>query len=446
MFHSTKKWLASLLNSGRKSPSRPRSRRTALNVEHLETRLVPAITDMTALALQFPTPTQPTMLYLNFDGGTSLPGSGGTIKAFTGTQKNIDDIIYQVSELFAPFNVDVERISGKGNYAKAPETVGGPSPSTIFIGADTANVTAAGVKFTAGFTPAAFVDAPFAADPSHRPHSDPFNLAYIDPDSNLAAGPWTVSESDTVIAESIAHEAGHTFGLVHVRTDGKADPAPLLTEPIPDMMAYPVLGQRFVNQTFNITLDNFNPGTGVNSFSGAFPDWKGSTIKTQDSFTYLGAVLGYRQYDGSVHVVNGSELDAYSYTSLTGITGYGGKLLSSANYTLGSTVSGYLVQGDSIVYEMKAATTETVNISLAQKGGPWYNSLELAVYGQTGNFLTSVDGAFNGNISTTLSVTAGQSYYFVVTTEGGDSNGAYTFDVTNPLIIQVPIGGGIKGK
>jgi hypothetical protein len=441
MFNAAKKLLAGLVTR-QCSPGTP-PRKALLNVEHLEDRLVPAITDMTALALHFPTPTQPTTLYLNFDGGSNLPGSGGTISAFTGTQQNIDDIVYQVSEMFAPFNVNVERMYGSGNYGKGPTTSGGPGPTTVFIGADATDVTPAGVKYTAGFTPSQFVDAPFPSDPSHRPHSNAFNLAYVDPDSNLSAGPWTVTESDTTIAESVAHEAGHTFGAAHVRTDGKADPAALLSEPVPDLMPYPVLGQYFVNQTFNITTDNFNASTGVTSLTGIFPDWQGSPITTQDSYTYLGAVLGYRQYDGAVHVVHNGDVDGYSYTFLTGITGYGGTLLSSPNYKLGTAATGNLVAGDSNVYEMTATSTESAVVGLAQNGGPWYNSLELVVYDQNGNFITSVDGPYNGNIATSVKVTAGQTYEFVVTTVGGTSNGAYTFQVSNPRIIRIPGGVGL---
>jgi hypothetical protein len=74
------------------SARRPKCRaphKAHLGFEQLEDRLVPAVTDMTQLANLFPTPTQPTMLYLNFDGGTNLPGANGNVSPFSGTSQQV---------------------------------------------------------------------------------------------------------------------------------------------------------------------------------------------------------------------------------------------------------------------------------------------------------------------------------------------------------------------
>jgi hypothetical protein len=424
------------LAGARRRPARRADHKVRLGIDHLEDRLVPAITDMTALALsQVGTPpSTPQHLYLNFDGWTNSSVTNSSISPFSGTQQQIDDIIYQVSEIYAPFNVEVQRVYGNGAYLNAAAVSGEPAPTTIFIGGDPNNIGPTG-KYAYSQTPGQFVDYPHASDPTHLLHSDPYNLAFVDPVSITTGNgstpwngnyPWVTVNSDSQIADAVAHEAGHTFGLAHV-----------LASPVAEIMSYNSSNSYFANQTFSLTNLNNNGTTTAPNPAGNV-DWQGTTLLTQDSFTYLGAVLGYTQYDGSVHVVHDGSVDGYSYTSLTSLTGYGGKLLTSPNYGLGSTVTGSLIDGDFNVYQMTAPATRTVDITLGQHNGNWYDSLELLVYDQSGNLFTTVDGSVNGTIKTTLNVSAGQTYNFVVGTVGADSAGQYSFQVSQPPIVLGP--------
>ena len=172
---------------------------------------MPTITNMTALALAtHPSPpSSPTYLYLNFDGWTNCPTTSSSIAAYTGSAQNINDILFQVSEIYAPFDVVVEQIHGNGVYDKTSAVAGGPPPTTIFIGGNPNNESPTG-KIATSFTPGQFVDSPTASNPSHVPHSDPYNLAFVDPVSITSGNgstpwngnyPWVQIQSDAVIAE-----------------------------------------------------------------------------------------------------------------------------------------------------------------------------------------------------------------------------------------------------
>src|SRR4051794_36271041 len=93
--------------------NRPLTRRPALRVEALDDRLVPngtPITDATQLAQLFPAHDGPTSLLINFNGTTGV--AGHTVAAFTGTDQDKAEILFRVSEEFAPFNVQVSQVVG----------------------------------------------------------------------------------------------------------------------------------------------------------------------------------------------------------------------------------------------------------------------------------------------------------------------------------------------
>src|SRR5207245_9306766 len=117
---------------------------------------------MTHLALLFPPHVGPTHLYLNFD---SWHDSTHSIAAFTGSYQDTQDILFRSSEILSPFNVGVSRILGEGNYDQ-----GTNGNTTIFIGANSANVDANGVKYPDAFTPSIFEDFPtFKKLDQHHP-------------------------------------------------------------------------------------------------------------------------------------------------------------------------------------------------------------------------------------------------------------------------------------
>ena len=142
------------------------------------------------------------------------------------------------------------------------------------------------------------------------------------------------------------------------------------------------------------------------------------------------------------------DVDQTSYTLLTSITGYGGILLKSPNYTLGNTATGRLTAGDHNVFEAKAPETGAVSVNLNQVGGNSYSTLELLVYGQGGSLITGVSGTYNGNLQTTLNLTAGQDYYFVVSTTGADSSESYSLQVARmtPAVGVTDVGGTYTGS
>src|SRR5207245_6981949 len=119
-------------------------------------------------------------------------------------------------------------------------------------------------------------------------------VPYVDP--LYYSGGSNVSRSTAWIARAIAHEAGHSFGLVHV-----------LSSPDQEIMSYDAGNVRFVNKTFNVTDLNYNPSTGSNYDEPKLqPAWYNyidvgwfslsvlTNITTQDSYTYLQAALGAR--------------------------------------------------------------------------------------------------------------------------------------------------------
>src|ERR1700730_5651188 len=76
--------------------------------------------ELTQVARAFPRHKGPTVLYVNFDGWTKPDKEGHTIEPFHSTTGNrdrdIQDILFRTSQRFAPFDVEVRRITGNGKY------------------------------------------------------------------------------------------------------------------------------------------------------------------------------------------------------------------------------------------------------------------------------------------------------------------------------------------
>ena len=64
----------------------------------------------------------------------------------------------------------------------------------------------------------------------------------------------------------------------------------------------------YANHTFSITDLNF---TGTQTFSDPTqqPIWQGTNLLTENSFTYLQAVLGLRANDSAFHVADAASVD-----------------------------------------------------------------------------------------------------------------------------------------
>jgi hypothetical protein len=381
-------------------------------VEQLEDRLVLSITDLTQLALLFPAHSGPTHLYLNFDGWHDTTHS---IAAFSGTNQDIQEILFRTAEIYAPFDVQVSRMFGDGIRDQSSN-----GNTTIFIGANSANVDPTGAKYPYAFTPWYSEDYPgINKGDQHQPNSDLYDVAWVDPVGQKAnSTSWITVWSDAQISRYVAHEAGHTFGLAHTLTGSTSD-----------LMSYDAPEQFFANHTFSITDLNFN-GTQTVSDPTQQPEWQGTAIITQNSFTYLQAVLGPRPSDGTFHVADTGVVDP----GLQAIRPLASTLSVGSN-DLGSIHSA----GDYDVYRFDSSATESIHINLL----PTRNRAlipVLLIHDKSGNLIQLMNGTWNASfgdyeVHSVLPFTAGQSYFLVVGSENGTaSSGSGSYD----LSIDVP--------
>jgi hypothetical protein len=245
----------------------------------------------------------PTHLYLNFDGNI-VPGISQLARGFDvqpyqdvqngvdQTDKDIQDILFKTSEIYSPFDVEVSRLYGNMN-----RDASGDGGTTVFVGEDPTNVSN-GVKNTYSFTPADSMDQALEQNEDHVPHSNPNNVAFDDPITN-ASGPWT-AQSTAATSHDIAHEAGHTFGLVHVLDHNNFD-----------IMNYAFSTSNmpyFLDKALATTNLN-NDGTSTGPSDNLQPEYGEEDITTQDSFSYLQTALGSRPTDGSYHVADRNSVD-----------------------------------------------------------------------------------------------------------------------------------------
>jgi hypothetical protein len=416
-------------------PRKPLCRRPARvrpRLEPLEDRLVPTNWDYTNLVQTlggYPsTPLGgPNHLSLNFDG------AGNNISPFAGSTADIQEVLYRTSEIYAPFNVAVSRIYGKSAIDYVYES------STLFVGADSNNVRN-GAKFAYSYTPPDSTDYPGNAKSSdHRPNSDAWDMAFVDPVTGYDANGKAIDQSDVSISQSIAHESGHTFGLAHVRTDIAAggafrtDPAPLGGGTVNDVMSYTDANQFFANVTLPITNYNFDGAkTAINT--DLQPRWwshkflgiivASNPITTQNSFTYLQTVLGPRPADGEFHVSDAGAIDP----------GVAGTLMPGApNLHDGTPINSSVNRvGDYNVYQLPAAlVNQPLIVDLVPTGGKTLRPY-LQVFAANGQRLASVDSTWNPatgafEIHTTLQPVGGAN--FVVGARDATTTGTFRLSV-----------------
>lgn len=412
--------------------------RTACVFQSLEQRQLMTFipTDMTQLAQHFQTHIGPTQLNLNFEGGSindDQAGGARTISAFTAQpganrERAIQDVVYRVSEIFAPFNVQVRRRYGAGGYSTAN------GDTTIFIGAEATNVQTVGkvtVKTTSGSTPWNSSDYPGSVKGlDHALNSDDYDLAFVDPVGNFRGSNQTVWD-DATIAQAIAHEAGHTFGLAHV-----------LSNPTKDVMSYDAGNFFFADKTFAITSNNYNPSTGgVSADSREVPQAYGyidffgqqlpvpSTIVTQDSFTTLAATLGQLNLNNDAyphHVADKGSVDP-SYSARAG---------SPQLLNLGDSHSGFISLGGSDVFTIRNRSrfgTQRLAITVTTPD----KKLDPQILIYDGSGTTMLDAVHSSARSFTLA--PGTSYEVVVGGFVGRSFGNYTVTVDTPKLNLNPL-------
>jgi hypothetical protein len=389
-------------------------------------------TDMTSLAQCYaPRRDYATVLYLNFDGwqargispfqatdGSNLPDH---------RDRDIQDILFRTAQVFAPFNLKVLRMLGNGSYDSWDDF----GSTTVFIGANQADMDQNGVKYVRSYTPWNYTDYP-TRDRGlfHRPNSDSYDLAFVDP-----VGP-SGSVSTSVIVQYIAHEAGHTFGLAHV-----------LSFPDTDVMSYNSSNDYFIDTTYDITDLNFNAATGQTSHApelvptySILGGWLTIPIPIshQNSYTYLETVLGPRPPDDFANVAD--PLVAAN----SGADFNNGFL---PNLSPGQIVRGTVDPvGDHDVFNLTPATAEMVfvNVFPDTVGNPYPLDPTLLVYDVTDPG-TLVLIKFNNDRTANdrssfiqFPAEVGHSYRLVVGAEDARSWGGYSLRLDDASTVFAP--------
>jgi hypothetical protein len=394
---------------------------------------------MTDLAKEYPTHAGPTILGLNFEGFTNYDGAASSMAPYaspTNTRDaDIQEILYRTAEMFAPFNVEVRRVTdGDGKYW------GSDGATTVFVGASTKNI-------GPGMTPGEYTDypgavfGPFGEAIKEQPNSDPFDLAFVD-----AAQCGSIP----IIVQTIAHEAGHTFGLAHIRTVG-TDPYYLGNSTNPEVMSYDSPKTFFQNSTFQITAYNNNPASGLPELTGTIPHWTyyepevfpwgviyvphENDVKTQNSFTYLTQVLGERQV--------GPGQDDVANVAHTGSVSPGwwgaGKDGTSPNVLAWSSTTGTIERmGDYDVFQFTATTSNPIVIGAQASSGSSLNPVLMAFDQSSSNPLgtqvsNDISPTNNGSLIA-FTPQAGNTYQIVVGGADGNSSGAYQLQLFNASI------------
>jgi hypothetical protein len=422
----------------RPAPAR-KPRQARLEIESLEERLVPA-TDLTSIP--YVAHAGPTMLGLNFDGENFYNNGNTSVNAYYHTSsgqtdQDIQDLLFRVSEVYAPFGVEVTRLNGFGTYYNSN------GDTTVFVGQSNGSN-----KIGLGQTPDEYTDYPTQndvigwqnGDGNNLPlrDSEPYHLTFVDPSANYNKA-----------AQAIAHESAHTFGLAHVRTDNQFDPASLGSSLIPDIMAYtsnPSLAY-FADQSMTLTAANYDANSGQTNFDyGNLPDYPNDLPATQNDYQALTQVLGAASPGGfPYHVADIAAIDYHHQSQFVhpGTDDFvGGDSIIVQN---GSIM--HLGQYD--VYRWTAPVTETLT-SVTVTGTNGLNPVVM-MYQNNGSLKWTNGGSAPANSSDTissdkantllysydsrsgavgsLSVTAGTSYFFVVGAQDSDSTGNYTLTI-----------------
>jgi hypothetical protein len=256
--------------------------------------------ELSKLARYFKPQHGPTKLYINFDGWVNCDGKDHIIIPFQSTtghrDMDIQEILYRVSEAFAPFNVQVLRMYGNGRYARE----GGNT--TVFIGAQTANMDQGGRKYQHFYSRGrSHTVTEKEPDTSYPLAGSPYHLAYLDPIGQRPdSSAWVNMSNNMYLSRTLAHEAGHCWGLVHVHS---AD--------LPDSMNYdkPSNQLGFLDRSFPTAALNWNAKAGKMD-QVPLPKYRGDSITSQNSFRFLMTVLGPRPVDDHPNVANHNNVDA----------------------------------------------------------------------------------------------------------------------------------------
>lgn len=417
--------------------------RTHLRCETVEDRTVPAVivppfplTDVAQVAALYPRHAGPTDLYLNFDGWADNLIS--PYQEHTGNyNQNVQEILFRVSEIFAPFDVRVHRLYGNGVRSQS----GGDT--TIFIGDKMGNTDWYESPWGGwNLENRAYAYAPSGDRPSvgaglHVPNSNAYDVAYVDPVSFEAASnvnggqPTNVQTWDTGrIARAVAHEAGHTFGLTHV-----------LSGNTQAVMSYSATNTAVLNQSFAVTTLNHN-GTETAPSPNSQPIWvydlpgpiplQFAPLVTQNAFAALTASLGARSLDNA-NVANFYAVDP----------GYVDGTMHALSWNGGSIVASVGRQGDYDVYTVQSPGDRWLAVDVTALSG----GLDPVVFITNGSGTTTLafddDSGPGTDSRVVFRAEGGTIYKIVVGSWNGHTTGSYRVTVNgfNP-VVNPDVGGG----
>jgi len=399
-----------------------------------ERRLMTAVpNDYSELAQRYARHDGVTYLYVNFDGGTITDAQAGggtkTIQAFATLtsqtrQQAVQDILFRLSEVFSPFDVEVRQIRGVGNFVN----IGGNS--TIFVGDNAANVDSGGHNIAHGSTPFASCDFPgITKGYSFRPNGDAYDIGFVDP-TYFDFNTGTVrTQSAGDIVRAIAHEAGHTFGLAHV-----------LSSPDNDVMSYNSFNQAFLNTSYNIT-DLNNTGSQTVDDPTVVPTVNDDAghpvqIQHQNSFAYLTAALGAYDlpFDYYHHAVADPTAVSPDYYAIAGAP----QVITPASHPLNAInrAGEYDVYTLTTPVTIRSAYVVENPTKIAVTAGSPALDPQILLYDASGiNLLAGVHGS-----SLQYTLTPGAKYQLVISGFNGDTAGAYQVNMTSvaPSVTVAP--------
>lgn len=357
-----RRWSLWAACAGVRTPSRRGG--SSVEIEAVERRLLLA-SPLTAVPPLHSLPQAHAKLYLDFNGDPATPDwvglpvpetpaydTDGDATTFSSNElKNIQEIWARVAEKYSPFNLDVTTVDpgNLDNLKTSRIVIGGEGE---WLGAD-----AGGVAPINGF------------------NNDSPNTGYV-----FSALPGFTTKG---ISEAVAHEAGHTFGLLHHSTYTESgevaeeyDPGNNQSSPIMGVSYYASRG------LWAVAADDTGPGN------------------IQDDLAILsGPTNGF-----------GFRADDYGNTQFSATT------LTGTNSTV--SAAGVITESDDVdVFSITTPAGQvSFNLDVARYGPMLNSSLELR--DAFGTVIASSD-TLNWSEALTATVTAGTYYVYV------SSNGSY---------------------
>jgi hypothetical protein len=275
--------------------------------------------------------------------------------------------------------------------------------STIFIGDNTA-ANVAGKNFTRAFAPITPEDFNFGGKE--------VGIGWVDPVSDAGLDTWEN------IVRSIAHEAGHSFGLTHIRTVG-ADPdvvGALDPKNPPEVMSYDSPNTLFTYKKQQITEWNYegqdvdnNP---IYKQSTEAPLFRNAKLKTQNSFLYLSYLFGTCPWDDLASVADNTVYDSLTWQ----------------DKDLSDSPSDYEISplGDYDVLQLYDGYSGTVHV--APDDGSKLAPIAL-LYDENGvNLLGYAEAAAGQPLDLAVSTPQGVRYRLVIGAKDGKTQGDYSVE------------------